>query len=232
MGGVSLIGMALSAAAPIVSGIMQRNAAKAAAAQAREEAAARSRIAGQNRTLALNEAEATTRAGAKEEGKLRDRIHAALASQNAQYGAAGLSLSSGSPLDVAQSTLEEGEADATTLRENYARKKFSLVNQAQQYGTQGRYAMLDGENRARAYEAHGRAAMTGGLLQGAGFVASKWSDRLGAPRGGGIVGMRNNPGDSTDGNFYGYGSMARFNDERRLLKSREWYGDFRPKWRR
>lgn len=226
MGGMSLIGLALSAAAPIVSGVMQRNAAKTAAAQARETAAAQARIAEQNRGLALGEAEATSKAGAEEEQKLRDRVRAMLASQNAQYGASGLSLASGSPFHVGLSTLEEGEADVGVLRENYARKKFSLVNQAQQYGTQGRYALIEGDAKARAYEAQGRGALTGGLLQSAGFVASKWGDRLGAGRGGGII------GDSNSGDFYGYGSMTGANAGRTLLKPQGWYKDFRPKWGR
>lgn len=227
MGGMSLIGLALSAAAPIVSGVMQRNAAKTAAAQARETAAAQARIAEQNRGLARDEAEATSKAGAEEEQKLRDRVRATLASQNAQYGAAGLSLASGSPFHVEASTLEEGEADVGTLRENYARKKFSLVNQAQQYSTQGRYALIEGDAKARAYEAQGRAALTGGLLQSAGFVASKWGDMLGSRRpSGGVVGSPN------AGNFYGYGSMSGANAGRALLKPQGWYKDFRPKWGR
>lgn len=226
MGGMSLIGLVLSAAAPIVSGVMQRNAAKTAAAQAQEQAAAQARIAEQNRALALDEAEATSKAGAKEEQKVRDRVRATLGAQNAQYGAAGLSLASGSPLDVGLSTLEEGEVDAGAVRENYARKKFSLVNQAQQYGAQGRYALMEGDTKARAYEAQGKAALTGGLLQSAGFVASKWGDRLGTARDGGVI------GDSNSGDFYGYGSLSGANDGRTLLKPRDWYKDFRPKWGR
>lgn len=225
MGAVASI--ALTAASTIGAGIMQYRAAKSAAAVAQEQARAQAHIYNQNAALARDEAEATARAGQKEEDKIRDRVKRTLGAQSAQYGAAGLSLASGTPLTVAADTAAEGEMDIGTVRENYGRKRAGLEMQAQQYNTQGRYSILEGDAKAAAYKAEGRGAMMGSLLSTAGYVASKWSNIGNSGKSGGIIGSQGDLLSGNDGQFYGYGSMGGFNN-RSLLHAQDWYKQYSP----
>ena len=163
----------LSAVSTIGGGIMQYNALRAQAAAAQAQAEAQAQRSEQNAQLARNEAQATSEAGAREEEKLRDKIRRVQGAQAAAYGASGLSLASGSAGTVMADTAVEGEEDVTTLRENYQRKKFSIMNQATNY-----------DHDAALSRAQGSAALGGSLLRAAGLVSKKWDSmfQASAPR--------------------------------------------------
>ena len=173
----------LSAVSTIGGGIMQYNASRAQAAAARAQAEAQARRSEQNAQLARNEAQATSEAGAREEEKLRDKIRRVQGAQAAAYGASGLSLASGSAGTVMADTAVEGEEDVTTLRENYQRKKFSIMNQATNYDHDAALSRMTGSAQASAYRAQGSAALGGSLLSAAGLVSEKWDSMFpSAPR--------------------------------------------------
>ena len=162
---------------------MQYNASRAQAAAARAQAEAQAQRSEQNAQLARNEAQATSEAGAREEEKLRDKIRRVQGAQAAAYGASGLSLSSGSAGTVMADTAVEGEEDVTTLRENYQRKKFSIMNQATNYDHDAALSRMTGNAQASAYRAQGSAALGGSLLSAAGLVSKKWDSMFtSAPR--------------------------------------------------
>lgn len=188
MGSAVMIG--LSAAATIGQGIMQYKNSKAQAAalefqarSARDSYEAQARIAEQNAGRARNEAEAVSKAGAVEQKQMRDRIRAIQAQQAAGYGASGLSLASGTPQDVMVDTMVQGEEDVRQQMLNTARRKFALINQAQDYNTTARYQRQAGHNQfealmgqASATRQAGRNALTGSLFAAVGQAAANWGN--------------------------------------------------------
>jgi hypothetical protein len=188
MGSAVMIG--LSAAAAVGQGIMQYRNSKAQAAalefqarSARDSYEAQARIAEQNAGRARAESEAVSQAGAVEQRQMRDRIRAIQAQQAAGDGASGLSLASGTPAAVMTDTIVQGEEDVRQQTLNTARRKFALVNQAQDYTTTARYQRQAGHNQ---YEAHmgqaaaarsaGRNALTGSLFAAVGQAAANWGN--------------------------------------------------------
>ena len=156
MGSAVMIG--LSAAATIGQGIIQYRNSKAQAAayefqarSARDSYEAQARIAEQNAGRARAESEAVTQAGAVEQKQMRDKIRAIQAQQAAGYGASGLSLASGTPMSVMTDTMVQGEEDVRQMGLNTARKKFALINQAQDYTTNARLQRQAGHNQ---FEVH------------------------------------------------------------------------------
>ncbi|MGI6076167.1 MAG: virion core protein, T7 gp14 family [Pyramidobacter sp.] len=180
--------MGISAAMAIGQGIVQYRNAKAQAAAleyqarvSRGQAEAQARIAEQNEGRARNEAEALSRSGAVERQRMRDRIRAIQAQQAAAYGASGLSLASGTPLDVMVDTAVQGEEDVRQQELNVARRKFALINQAQDYKTNARLQRQAGHNQyealmgqAGAMRSAGRGALAGSLFSVVGQMASEW----------------------------------------------------------
>lgn len=81
--------------------------------------------------------------------------------QTAELAAHGVSLDSGSPLDVLTTTDVMGAADAATIRDNAAKEAWGFQAQAANY-------------KAQAATANPFAAGIGSLLGSAGTVASKW----------------------------------------------------------
>ena len=188
MGSAVMIG--LSAAATIGQGIMQYKNSKAQAAayefqarSARDSYEAQARIAEQNAGRARNEAEAVTQAGAVEQKQMRDKIRAIQAQQAAGYGASGLSLASGTPMSVMTDTMVQGEEDVRQMGLNTARRKFALINQAQDYNTTARLQRQAGHNQyealmgqASAARSAGRNALTGSLFAAVGQAAANWGN--------------------------------------------------------
>lgn len=186
MGSAVMIG--LSAAATIGQGIIQYRNSKAQAAAyefqakaARDSYEAQARIAEQNAGRARAESEAVTQAGAVEQKQMRDKIRAIQAQQAAGYGASGLSLASGTPMSVMTDTIVQGEEDVRQQMLNTARKKFALVNQAQDYTTNARLQRQAGHNQyealmgqASAARSAGRNALTGSLFAAVGQAAANW----------------------------------------------------------
>lgn len=186
MGSAVLIG--LTAAGAVVQGIMQHNAAKAQAAAAehqakvaKAQAEAQARISEQNEGRAKAEAEAVSRDSAIEQRQMRNKIRAIQAQQAANYGASGLSLASGTPLTVMTDTAVQGEEDVRNAMLSDARRKFALINQAQDYNTQARYQRQAGQNQydaymgqARAYKSAGNNALAGSIFSAAVQTAANW----------------------------------------------------------
>jgi len=169
-----IVAATLSVASTLYSGLAAQNAAKQQAQIARAQSEAQAKAYEQNADMARQEAEATADAGRSAERKLRQDIASVQGSQNAAFGANGLSLASGSPLDVSIDTAVRGEEDVDMLRKNYQRKKFGLMNEASMYGWQANETRKAGQAVASAYSNQGDAALFGSLLGAAGTVASKW----------------------------------------------------------
>lgn len=163
--------------------------ARLAARQSRLATFAKIRQIQQNEFLTRREAEAQIRASIHEEDKLRDLVKRTVATQRAIHGASGLAVDVGTPVEVERSSMLEGRDDVKTLRENYARRRFALVNQAQLLDAQAHYTAITGAAQEDVYKAragdHVAAASVhnsnasnatiGGLLDVAGIVANNWN---------------------------------------------------------
>ena len=125
-------------------------------------------VAQYNARVQENEATQIRNKGVEEENIQREETAQLLSKQRAQFGAANVDLTSGSPLEIQESTEILGEADALRIRSNFQREAESLEQQADLTRAEG----------AAAEEAGG-SAFTSSLLSAggallAGGVADKW----------------------------------------------------------
>jgi hypothetical protein len=117
-----------------------------------------------------NEATQTRNKGVEEENTQRQKTAQLLSEQRAQLGASGVSLASGSPLQLQEDTELLGEIDARRIKSNYDLQAQSLDDEAGlQLGNAS--AQRTAGNNAMFGSALGAA---GSALGAAGSVASTW----------------------------------------------------------
>lgn len=121
---VPLILSGLSTAAGAVGTGMQFAAQGAAGDAARKEAEHNARIS----EVAAKDAEARGEIEAAKSRMMGTRV---VAEQRAAYGASGVDVDSGTPLDVAAETRANSELDALTAKVNAAREAWGYRNKAQ-----------------------------------------------------------------------------------------------------
>lgn len=121
-----------------------------------------------NARVAENQAEKTRTAGVEEENIQRRKTARLLAKQQAQLGAAGVELGSGSALQLQEDTITLGEADALRIRSITESKVGALGTQAELLHGQGEFAQSIGDTKSTATILGGTAkALDTG-------VADKW----------------------------------------------------------
>ncbi len=134
----------------------------------REQGRYQKGVADYNARVAENEAQEVREAGVEAENIHRQKAAQLLAKQKAQLGAAGVELTSGSPLQLQEDTVTLGEADALRIRSNFERRAEALETGA----------VLTRSRGEAAKDALNKQA-TGTLLSGIGEtidtgVADKW----------------------------------------------------------
>ncbi len=129
----------LTAAGTAVAVIGAVRQGQAAAASADYNA----KIAQQNAQIAEGQGAA---AGESQQRDAARRIGAA----EAAYGASGVQLSDGSPLDVLEQSARESALDAATLKYNYKIRGMGFTNQAGLYSAQSGFASTAGTLNAGA----------------------------------------------------------------------------------
>jgi hypothetical protein len=125
-------------------------------------------VAAYNARVAENEAQETRNIANEAENIQRRKTAELLSKQKAQLGAAGVELTSGSPLQLQEDTLTLGEADALRIRSNFESRIASLQTGAELTRQQGEFAEAAGTTRAAGTILGGTAKVmdTG--------VADKW----------------------------------------------------------
>lgn len=154
----------LTAASAVIS-------AKSAYDQGQAQAAAynaQAKANEQNANIAAKKAELAAVSGAKEEQKMRQQGQQVMGQQRAAFGANGLDISSGSPLDVLNDTNYQNEIDALTIRRNTANQVWGY--QAEQTN----FLNEASANKSAASNAKKAATMNaiGALLTGASSYSS------------------------------------------------------------
>lgn len=179
-----VIGAVISAAGTIMQGMSAYKSAKAQANIARQQSEYQAQVLEQNAAQARSDAEAVSKQGMYEEGKLRDRRRKIMGAQNAAAGASGLFLASGSMTDIAADTMLQTDADIKMLQKNYQQQKFKYINEGVSLEGQAAMTRAAGANTASALKSQGKSALIGSLLTTAGTVAGKWDTIFGGSSGG------------------------------------------------
>jgi hypothetical protein len=121
-----------------------------------------------NARVAENEAVETANVGTEEEMKHRRATAELLSKQRAKLGAAGVSLGSGSALQLQEDTQTLGEVDALRIRSNFRSQAAALETGAELTRAEGKFAESAGKKAAI-----GTLFSTAGGVAGTG-VADKW----------------------------------------------------------
>ena len=138
----------------------QRRDAKTAEQMGNYEA----QLYGTNADLAELQAEDAIARGRESEMRARAGTRQLVGSQWAALAAQGISLDTGSALDVVANDAMLGELDALTIRNNARREAWGYQVQATQYRQQGEFARAAGRNTAKSLR--NRSVTT--LMSGAG----------------------------------------------------------------
>lgn len=120
---------ALMIGSTLMSGVGTYMGAQASSAAASYNA----QIAGQNALFAEERAKDALDRGAHEEERVRREGTLVRKGQEARYGAAGLDIGFGSPLDAIISSATQAELDALTVRENANREAEDFEREAWSY---------------------------------------------------------------------------------------------------
>ena len=160
---LSLIGTGVSAA---VSMYGQYQQGKAAEAQYKYQAG----VARNNQIIAEQNAQDAIQRGKVDVADHRRKVNQIKGSQRAGFGASGVVLDSGSPLDIVADTAMMGELDAQTISNNAEREARNYRIQGTNFGAEA--GML--QSSAKSARSAANIGMAGTLLGGATTFADKW----------------------------------------------------------
>jgi len=144
--------MALSIGGGLISGAASRQAAYANAATMESNAV----LAEAAKTDALAR-------GGQAAGQVRTRGTQTEASQTADYSASGVSVKSGSAVDVGSSTEAVSELDAELAKNNARREAFGYESQASNFRRQAAYTRQEGDMAEVT-------SILGGAVEGAAYL--------------------------------------------------------------
>lgn len=131
------------------------------------EGAYRKSVAEQNERLALMQADDAIRRGDRAAIEHKKQVNQVIGSQRANLAAQGIEIDSGSAAAIQEETAAIGAQDVMQIKNNAWREAWGFKVQAQNAGSEGRWASLNAGNRART------TLLTGGL-QAASFGAQAY----------------------------------------------------------
>lgn len=117
-----------------------------------------------NAELAEGQAKDATQRGREAESRYRQQVKAVMSTQRARMAASGVSIESGSAVDVQADTAAIGELDALTIRNNAAREAWGYRVQGAGLSSQAGLVEAAGRNAARGGAmAAGQTLLTGAI---------------------------------------------------------------------
>jgi len=166
----------------IVSAGFQAFSAFSDASAQKQVARAQSQIAANNVIIAENNAKYSEQQGAdakarglKDADALRRKLAAIEGSQRAGYAGAGVTLDTGSPLDILSDTNTLGNMDISTTLDNAEKESFGYRMGAYNFRAQGANSQAESNiASAKAKSISPTMAAAGSLLSSAAGVSSKW----------------------------------------------------------
>lgn len=177
---LTALGMSSSTAATVGTTIQAIGTLASAGAQYQSAQYGKA-MAEQNAKLAEQQGLASLRQGALEQERIARRARQIQGQQRALYGASGVDISSGSPLEIQASTEYMAAQDKALVRYNAELKKWGFDVEAANYKAQ-----------AQQYGNMGKSAIVGGLL-GAGSTILNGNGVLGSK-----LGLNGNTGSIYD----------------------------------
>ena len=177
---LTALGMSSSTAATVGTTIQAIGTLASAGAQYQSAQYGKA-MAEQNAKLAEQQGLASLRQGALEQERIARRARQVQGQQRALYGASGVDISSGSPLEIQASTEYMAAQDKALVRYNAELKKWGFDVESANYKAQ-----------AQQYGNMGKSAIVGGLL-GAGSTILNGSGVLGSK-----LGLNGNTGSIYD----------------------------------
>lgn len=129
----------------------------------RQQANYQSQVARNNAKTQEYMAQDATARGERGEQAHRLNVARIKSEQRAAFGASGVDVQSGSPLEAISDTAMLGELDALTIRSNAEREAYGYRTGASNYMAQSKLDRMKG-----------RQAAVGTLLSGAGRVSKRW----------------------------------------------------------
>ena len=177
---LTALGMSSSTAATVGTTIQAIGTLASAGAQYQSAQYGKA-MAEQNAKIAEQQGLASLRQGALEQERIARRARQIQGQQRALYGASGVDISSGSPLEIQASTEYMAAQDKALVRYNAELKKWGFDVESANYKAQ-----------AQQYGNMGKSAIVGGLL-GAGSTILNGSGVLGSK-----LGLNGNTGSIYD----------------------------------
>jgi len=166
----------------ILSAGFQAYSAFSGAAAQKAQARAQSQIAANNAIVAENNAKYqerlasdAIRRGNEEKEQIRRKISQLEGSQRASFAGAGVTLDTGSPLDILSDTNELGNRDVKTALENAKREEYGYRMGAYNYRATGQNSLAESSMySATAKSISPAMSAAGSALSSAGSISSKW----------------------------------------------------------
>lgn len=167
---LAYVGLAASAAGAVTGAVGSAQSGNAAAAAANYN----SEIQANNAKLATQQAQWAGQAGEAQAGAEAQKTKATVGAIQAAQAANGISVNSGSAVDVRSSASELGQLSAINIRSTAARQSYGLETQASSDTAQSQLDKFQGEQSQIA----GDVGAGGDIISGAGSAASNYSKFL------------------------------------------------------
>lgn len=123
-------------------------------------------IARNNQIIAERQAEDAIKRGDIAADEQRRKAARVLGAQKSAMAASGISLDSGTALDIFGDTAAFGELDALTIKSNATREAYGYQVQGMNFAAEGAMARVRGTNAQRASYIQAGSTMLGGAAQG------------------------------------------------------------------
>ena len=160
---IALAGGAMTAVSSVVSGLQQAAGARASGELQKQGYEAQANAARYNAQVAEMAAQNTEKAGAYEVSKEQRRGDKLIGSQEAGYGAAGVT-AEGSPLEVMASTAHDITMDELTTKYNYSVEASRQRSQAGMFGYEAARDTSMGSNIANVQESMAPSMVARGFM--------------------------------------------------------------------
>lgn len=141
--------MGAAAAIFAFSAVMQGVSAYSQSKAQKSEGSYESSILESNARMADAQSEDAIFRGDQEAARQRENVKKLIGAQRAAMGAQGIEVNDGSALDVQADTAGQGAIDELTIKNNAWREAWGYRVQANDLRTQGQFAKLSSENKAR-----------------------------------------------------------------------------------
>lgn len=158
--------------APILSAVVGAVGSIMSAMSAMAMADYQKKVSDNNAKIASMAAQAESLRGSEQAHQQDLKNKALRGQQRAAYGAAGVDMNEGSPLDAQESSAVLGRMDTLNVKHNSEQKRVALLNQSSQFTAEGQLAGMKGESSMLAGFIGAGQSILGGITS----YNDRWSN--------------------------------------------------------